>query len=288
MTVQEKAYAKINLYLDIVGRLPRGFHALETVMQTVSLYDDITVCAEPSEVPTVSLAASGDFSVPDGQDNLACRAAYLYMERAHCPMRVSLSLVKRIPVGAGLAGGSSDAAAVLRAMNRINNGFFSSEELLFLCEELGSDVPFCFVGHTCLCRGRGENMEKLSPPPSFFAVLFTGGEYVSTPAAFSKLDALCGDFSTDEAHGDLSAFLQALSSGELSAVASSTYNIFEQAVLPECPMANAALLALKESGALVARMSGSGSAVFGLFDCEERAKKGAEALGSAARVVRPL
>ncbi len=288
MTVKEKAYAKINLYLDVVGRLPNGFHAIETVMQTVSLCDEVTVTATPSDTPSVTLTVSGDFSVPTGKENLACRAAYLYMERAACPMRVSVSLVKRIPVGAGLAGGSSDAAAVLRAMNRINNGFFSTEVLLSLCEELGSDVPFCLVGQTRLCCGRGEKMKKLSPPPPFFATLFTGGESVSTPASFSKLDTLYGGFEEEEKHGDLPSFLTALASGDLSAMASSAYNIFENSVLSDCPLAKEALLTLGKNGALVARMSGSGSAVFGIFDTEEGAKNAAKRLGKHACTVQPL
>lgn len=288
MTVKEKAYAKINLYLDVVGRLPNGFHALETVMQAVSLYDELTVTAEPFDTPSVTLTVSGDFSVPAGADNLACRAACLYMERAARPMRVSISLVKRIPVGAGLAGGSSDAAAVLRAMNRLNNDLLSNEELLLLCEALGSDVPFCFVGQTHLCLGRGEKMQKLSPPPPFFAVLFTGGEAVSTPVSFSKLDTLYGGFEAEERHGDLPSFLHALSSGDLLAMASSTYNIFEHSVLSDCPLAKEALLTLRECGALVARMSGSGSAIFAVFATEAKAKRAAKRLGDRACVVRPI
>lgn len=288
MTVKEKAYAKINLYLDIVGRLPHGFHAIETVMQTVSLYDGVTVTAIPSDIPSVTLTASGDFAVPTGKENLACRAAYLYMERAHCPMQVHISLVKRIPVGAGLAGGSSDAAAVLRALNRIQNGFFSTEGLLMLCEELGSDVPFCLLGHTSLCRGRGEKMERLSSPPPFFAVLSTNGEYVSTPTSFARMDALYGDFLREEKHGNLQGFLAALSSGDLFALTASTYNIFEDPVLDACPRAKRALLSLTERGALCARMSGSGSAVFGIFDSEEAAKRAKAALGDGADIVQPV
>lgn len=288
MTVKEKAYAKINLYLDIVGRLPHGFHAIETVMQTVSLYDDVTVTATPSQSPSVTLTATGDFFVPTGKENLACRAAYLYMERAERPMRVCIALHKRIPVGAGLAGGSSDAAAVLRALNRIQNGFFAAERLLALCEELGSDVPFCLLGHTCLCRGRGEKMKKLSPPPPFFAVLFTGGEYVSTPASFSKLDTLYKDFSGEEKHGDLSGFLSTLASGDLRAMAEATFNLFEEGVLDACPRAKAAFQCLSENGALAVRMSGSGSAVFGLFDTLAVAERAREALGEGACVVQPV
>ncbi len=288
MTVNERAYAKINLYLDIVGRLPHGFHALETVMQTVSLYDSVRVTATPSDVASVTLTASGDFSVPCGKENLACRAAYLFMERGLCPMKVHITLKKRIPVGAGLAGGSSDAAAVLRALNRIRKGLFTTERLLSFCEELGSDVPFCLLGHTRLCRGRGERMEKLPSPPPFFAVLVTGGEYVRTPASFARLDTLYGDFAVEEKHGDLAGFLSALSSGDLAAMAASTYNIFEEPVLSDCPRARGALTALSKGGALCARMSGSGSAVFGIFDSEAAAERAREALGMGACLVQPI
>ncbi len=288
MTVNEKAYAKINLYLDIVGRLPGGFHALETVMQTVTLCDSLSLTAEPAPTPSVTLSATGDFYVPAGKENLAVRAALLYMERALCPMKVSISLVKRIPVGGGLAGGSSDAAAVLRALNRINRRRFTTEKLLALAEELGSDVPFCLLGHTCLCRGRGEIMEKLPPPPPFYAVLYTGGEYVSTPASFASLDEAYGGFADGGPHSNLPAFLDAMGSCDLHRLAEKAYNIFEEPVLEKCPKAKAALLSLRQSGALTAMMSGSGSTVFGIFEDGAAAERACASLGEKAVLVTPI
>jgi 4-diphosphocytidyl-2-C-methyl-D-erythritol kinase len=279
--VYERAYAKINLYLDVTGRDGDGYHTLRSVMQTVGLYDGITVDAVAAAAPSVSLSVRGRYRVPIGEGNLAHRAAMTYMEAAAVPMRVHIYMEKHIPVAAGLGGGSADAAAVLRAMNRIAGNRLTGARLLTLAATLGSDVPFCLLGHTRLCEGRGERMRALPPVPQIPLVILPSTERVSTPAAYAALDAAYGNFETVGEHGDLDAMLSALGRGT-SAVAPALYNIFEDAVLPTCPIAAANRRALLTHGAAAAMMSGSGPTVFGLFTDEGDARCAAAALGNAA------
>ena len=282
MRVYERAYAKINLYLDVTGVGGDGFHTLRSVMQTVGLYDGVTVDTAPSAVPSVSVSVRGRYRVPVGEGNLAHRAAMLYMEEAALPMRVHVHLEKHIPVAAGLGGGSADAAAVLRAMNRTAKGRLTTSRLLELAAKLGSDVPFCLLGHTRLCEGRGELMRPLPACPPLPIVILPSPERVSTPAAYAALDAAYGGFVPPSEHADLAAVWAALEKGDADALAASLYNIFEDVILPTVPIAadnRARLLAL---GARVALMSGSGPTVFGIFDSTEAADAAAETLGNGA------
>ena len=281
MRVYERAYAKINLYLDVTGRGEDGFHTLRSVMQTVGLYDAVTVEATPAAEPSVSLSVKGRYRVPVGEGNLCHRAALAYMEAAASPMRVHIYLDKHIPVAAGLGGGSADAAAVLRALNRITGRRLAVSRLLSLAAALGSDVPFCLLGHTRLCEGRGEAMQVLTPCPAIPTVIVPSPERVSTPAAYAALDAAFGGFAVSSEHGDLSAMLTSLAARSADGVASSLYNIFEEVILPTCPVAaehRARLLAL---GADAALMSGSGPTVFGFFADRARAEAAARELPHA-------
>ncbi len=280
MRVFEKAYAKLNLYLDVMRRTDDGFHALESVMQTVSLYDGVTVEATPAEAPSVSFSVHGRYYVPVGEGNLCHRAAMLYMREAAMPMQVKIHLEKRIPVAAGLGGGSADAAAVLRALNRLAGQRFTTPRLLSLAAALGSDVPFCLLGHTRLCGGRGEQMQVLTPAPRIPLVIVPSPERVSTPAAFSLLDEHFGNFSTPRAHGDLAAMLAALTARSRQALGAALYNVFEEVILPRCPIASEHRRRLLECGAEAALMSGSGATVFGIFEKEAEATAAAQAIGA--------
>ena len=281
MRVYERAYAKINLYLDVTGREADGFHSLRSVMQTVGLYDAVTVEATPAAEPTVSLSVKGRYRVPVGEGNLCHRAALAYMEAAASPMRVHIYLDKHIPVAAGLGGGSADAAAVLRALNRITGRRLAASRLLSLAAALGSDVPFCLLGHTRLCEGRGERMQVLTPCPAIPTVIVPSPERVSTPAAYGALDAAFGDFAAPAEHGDLTAMLSALSARSAAGVASSLYNIFESVILPTCPAATEHRERLLALGADAALMSGSGPTVFGFFADRARAEAAARELPHA-------
>ena len=264
MTVHEKAYAKINLHLNVTAKRQDGFHDIETVMQTISLCDELAVSLVPSDRADVHLSICGA-DLPTNSGNIVTRAAELYLARSGKVGRVDISLVKRIPVAAGLAGGSADAAAILRALNRLFNSYFSESELLSLAAELGSDVPFCLLGGRAVCRGRGELIEPLASPTNHhFVIAISDGEQVSTPAAFRALDEMYSDFD-----GSIKSDAPALT--EL-------YNIFEDAVFKTCFKAEALKKRMIELGATVSLMSGSGPSVFGLFEDESTAKAAADAI----------
>ena len=179
--VKENAYAKINLYLDVVGKRSDGFHDIETVMHTVSLSDVLTVEVAPSREASVSMQIEGERRLPTDDKNIAVKAAKLYLSRAGIADRVKITLSKNIPVAAGLAGGSADAAATLRALNRLYNRRFTDKMILSLASELGSDVPYCVNGGTALCRGRGELIERLPElSGNYFVIGVAESEHVST------------------------------------------------------------------------------------------------------------
>ena len=264
MTVYEKAYAKINLHLNVTAKRQDGFHDIETVMQTVSLCDELAVSLSPSDRAEAHLSVCGA-DLPTDRGNIALRAAELYLARSGKVGRVDISLVKRIPVAAGLAGGSADAAATLRALNRLFNSYFSESELLALAAELGSDVPFCLLCGRAVCRGRGEQIEPIASPTDLhFVIAVADGEQVSTPAAYRALDDMYSDFDGSVKH----------ETPDLTKL----YNIFENAVLPTCSKAEMLKERMIKLGATASLMSGSGPSIFGIFDSEFSAKAAAEAI----------
>lgn len=292
MTSQkEHAYAKMNLYLDIEGIRDDGFHSIVTVMHTVSLCDDITVSVAPSRGVGVSMQIEGSHRLPTDGKNLAARAAMLYLERIGEHACVKIKLRKRIPIAAGLAGGSSDAAAVLRAMNRIYKRALSERALLSLAAELGSDVPYCVKGKTALCRGRGEDMTPLCSSLSLHTVIAVADEHISTPWAYRELDRIYSSFDGSVPHGkqNTDSLISDIARGALSP--SELYNIFEDAILPSCGGASDIKAKLLERGAYAALMSGSGPSVFGLFADEHSARECAaylSGLGYTAHYARSV
>ena len=263
MTVKECACAKVNLFLDVTARRADGFHDIKSVMHSVSLCDYLTISAEKAEKTTVVLTANID-GLSVGEDNLICRAARSYLTRFSINAKVNITLEKHIPIGAGLGGGSTDAAATLRGLRRIF-GLGSDSELLTICESLGSDVPFCFMGGTAICTGRGERMEKLGSPDYHF-VIAIGEERISTPKAYSALDKKYKDFALDgyTPREDVSCL----------------YNIFES-VTDIDDVRNIKEIMTK-NGAEAVLMSGSGPSVFGIFESEDVACVACEALKSAS------
>lgn len=277
--VKERANAKINLFLDVVSRRDDGFHDIKTVMHSVSLYDDITVSYIPAKSTSVRMTVYGAKYLPTDEKNLAVKAALLYLKRAGITASVEIKLEKRIPVAAGLAGGSSDAAAVLRAMNRLTGKLFSERILYKLAEELGSDIPYCLYGKTALCEGRGEIITKLPDILDLNVVIAISSERVSTPNAYSKLDELYSNFDGSRSTGGEEAFLKFNSqiSGEALS-GDCLFNVFEDAVLSECVGAASIKKRLVELGASGVLMSGSGPSVFGIFKTPEAALFAAQSL----------
>ena len=278
--VKEPAYAKINLYLDVAGKRPDGFHDIETVMHTVSLCDEITIEVASSREGAVSLHIEGGRRLPTDERNIAVKAARLYLSHAGINDSVRITLSKNIPVAAGLAGGSADAAATLRALNRIYNKHFTDRMLLSLAAELGSDVPYCVRGGTALCRGRGELIERLPDlSENYFVIAVAEGEHVSTPTAYAALDALYSDFDGSVSRnneGLLDKLLGGIRKRTLNT--SGLFNVFEPAILRDCAGARGLKLKMIELGAKASLMSGSGPSVFGVFDTENEAKRAAREL----------
>ncbi len=287
------AYAKINLYLDVLGCRTDGFHELLTVMHTLSLHDDVQVSYTPAVTRRISLRVSGA-DLPTDRSNLVFRAAEAFLDRTGINGYFRIFVKKRIPISAGLAGGSADAAATLRALNLVTDGPLDSAALLDIAATLGSDVPFCLVGGTQICRGRGEKMEPLSCCRRLYAVVVKGEESVSTPHAFAMMDGHYSRFDGSVPHGgDFPALLSAVSGAYLADAPHTLYNAFEPVTLPTCPAAATLRTRLLELGAYAAHMSGSGPSVFGLFRTLREARAAAAALGAGAYVAtsatpRPL
>ena len=184
--VREAAWAKLNLSLDVLGTRPDGFHDLRMIMQSVDLHDDVTVTLDDTGT---CRAETNRSYLPCGADNVAVRAAQVFLERAGLKCGVHIRLHKRIPVCAGLGGGSSDAAAVLRALNRLTGAGFTCAQLEELGALVGSDVPYCVAGGTMLAEGRGERLTPVTPMPHLPVVICKPDFPISTPELFRRVDA---------------------------------------------------------------------------------------------------
>lgn len=266
-TIKEKANAKINLYLDVLSKREDGFHDIRTVMHSVTFGDVVTVTVAPANETVVTMSVEGNRFLPTDGRNLAVRAAHLFLERAKITASVDITLVKRIPVAAGLAGGSSDAAAVLRALNKLYGRIFAIPMLNEIAAELGSDVVYCLYGRCALCEGRGEIMTRLNVDLPGYVVIAIGNEHMSTPTAYKSLDTLYSDFDGTSRTGGEASFARLMPAlREKNIDPEGLFNVFEAAVLPMCPTAANIRKRLVELGARCALMSGSGPSVFGIFD----------------------
>lgn len=256
-TAREAAWAKLNLSLDVLGTRPDGFHDLRMIMQSVDLHDDVTVTLDGTGV---CRAETNRSYLPCGADQCGrargagvSRARGAYLRRAH-------RLHKRIPVCAGLGGGSSDAAAVLRALNRLTGAGFSRAQLEELGALVGSDVPYCVAGGTMLAEGRGERLTPVTPMPRLPVVICKPDFPISTPELFRRVDAR-----TSRCRPDTEGICAALADGDMPKLARRMYNVFEDVLTRREGEIAAIKSRLLDGGALGAVMSGTGSAVFGLF-----------------------
>lgn len=266
ISVKEYAYAKINLYLDVLSKREDGFHDIKTVMHTVSLRDEITVSVNPSSKTRVSLGIIGNSKLPTDSRNLAVKAAELFLSATLITAEVDIRLVKKIPVSAGLAGGSTDAATVLRALNKAFKRPLTDKRLSELARELGSDVPYCLLGGTALCLGRGEKIERLPERLRLHLVIAVADEYVSTPTAYAELDNLYDDFKatrTDRSAECFASIYSSVTEGILKST--ELFNIFEKAIFETCSVAESIKGDMLRLGATHSLMSGSGPSVYGIF-----------------------
>lgn len=270
-SINEKAYAKLNISLDVTNKRADGFHDMVMVMQSVSLADD--VCVTLNDTGTVRAKTSFSY-IPGDERNLAVKAAKRYLsEIGDSEHGAIIEIKKHIPVGAGMGGGSSDAAAVLRAMNKLFNRALSPEKLVEISGDVGSDVPFCVVGGTALAEGRGERLAPLPPLPPCALVILKPDFSISTPELFKKLDT-----QKTHHHPDTAGIIEALHAGELLPLCRRIFNVFE--TVDDRRMREEAELksALLDEGALGAVMTGTGSAVFGIFPDEAEAGRACRAL----------
>ena len=281
----ELAYAKINLYLNVTARRSDGFHEIESVMQTIDLADILHFDLTPADKKEVLLSFSSPCDLPTDEKNLIVRAANAFLLACGENARIEILLEKNIPMAGGLAGGSADAAATLRALDVLLPGRLTKAALLEIAAELGSDVPFCLLGGRALCYGRGEETVALPIKQKRFGILANTDETSSTPAAYGALDKMYNNFDQSiRLPMDLGArnCLGALLKGEMPPF----YNIFEDAVFPLCPKAEAAKALLEKMGAEAVLMSGSGPSVFALAEdaalCEKM-RSALTAKGYAAR-----
>ncbi len=272
------ARAKINLTLDILRRREDGYHDMQMVMQSVTLADRLTVTpARGAE----GQAASDLRFLPTGNKNLAQVAAAAFREAVGLGGEVDVDIQKRVPVCAGLAGGSADAAAVLRAMNRLSGAGLSPDRLAEIGARAGSDVPFCVLGGTALAEGRGERLTPLPPLPPCRIVICKPPFSVSTPQLFRRVNVR-----KIVRRPDTAGVVAALEAGDLAGVARRMYNVFEDVMEPRRYAEISSIKAeLIDCGALGASMSGSGPSVFGLFDSEAAAREALARLRDSYRDV---
>jgi len=267
------ASAKLNLSLDVLRRTPDGYHDLRMVMQSVEFGDDLEI----------ELTTDGSFSIEPGQRylpaddrNLAVRAAKAFLRNSG--LGASIRTVKRTPVCAGMGGGSSDAAAVLRALNCLTGAGKTPEELCALGGKIGSDVPFCVLGGTMLAEGRGERLTPLPPLPDCAIVICKPPFAISTPELFARIDRR-----KSRLRPDTNGLTAALAAGDLPGTARRMFNVFEDVL----DRRQSDILSIKSQlldlGALGAAMTGTGSAVFGVFDDEAAAQSALGALAAQYR-----
>lgn len=271
-TVTRKAYAKINLGLDVVGVREDGYHLLRMIMQQIDLFDTLTftVVNEQGTGKIILIDESG--LSPAGEDNLICRAIRKMMNRYDLHADVEVQLTKRIPLAAGLAGGSTDAAAAFRAVRDLLAPQVSDRELMELGVQLGADIPYCIAGGTRLSEGIGEILTELPPMPDCAVVLIKPEASASTAQVYRAVDAI-GEYH----HPDIDGQIAALNAGDLPGLARRCENVLELVTGAELPLIGSIEKLLMEQGAMAARMSGSGPTVFGIFENRPDAERAVEA-----------
>ena len=263
--IKLKARAKINLGLDVVRKREDGYHEVRMIMQMINLYDKITLRQRTEPGITVSTNLS---YLPVNEDNLVYRAAKLLMDEFQVSGGLEIVLQKYIPVAAGMAGGSSDAAAVMVGVNRMFHLGLSKKQLMERGVKIGADVPFCIMRGTALAEGIGEKLTTLPAMPHCSLVIAKPKVHVSTKFVYSNLKA---DEITE--HPDIDGQVQALRDNDLEQIVAKMENVLETVTIPAYPVINKIKQTMIRHGAMGAMMSGSGPTVFGVFEREEQAKE---------------
>lgn len=265
-----QAFAKINLGLDVLGKREDGYHEVRMIMQTIRMYDQLDM--RKSVEPGIHLTTNKKY-IPVDENNLVWRAAKLMMDTCEIIEGVSIHLHKVIPVAAGMAGGSSDAAATLVGMNRLFHCGLSKEKLMELGVQIGADVPYCVLRGTALAEGIGEKLTVLPPMPDCWILIGKPGISVSTKYVYTTLD-----LNTDTVHPDIDGMKKALEDGNLYGITERMGNVLQDVTIPAYPEVERIKEQMKTLGAVNAMMSGSGPTVFGIFDNEEKAQEACQKL----------
>lgn len=266
-TLNINAYAKINLTLDVIRKLESGYHEIESVKQQLRLNDKITLRTLNERRIIINFK-----EIPKEQ-NIVYKAATLLEKRFKPEKGVEITIKKNIPIGGGLAGGSADAAATLKGLNKLWNLGLKRKELIEIGKELGMDVPFCIFGKTALATGQGNILRRLRPIMEFSVVIINPGFRISTKQAYEKLDTE----KTGKRHGT-EEMVNAIEHQEKGQIIRNLHNDFEFSVIKEYPIISEIKKDIIKNGALNALMSGSGPTVFALFEDKEKAKKAYENL----------
>ena len=260
-----KAMAKVNLGLDVLRRRENGYHDVKMVMQTVNLYDTLTI-SKTENAQIIITTNTGE--LPLNEDNLIYKAAKLLSTHTGKEYGVKIHLDKQIPIAAGMAGGSTDAAATLLGLNALYDLGLNKEELAKIGVKIGADVPYCIYGGTCLSEGIGEVLTKLPDAPDCFVVIAKPGIGVSTKYVYENLH-----IETVKDHPDIDGMIDAIKADNLDGVAQKMENVLETVTIKRYPEIAVMKECLLENGAEYALMSGSGPTVFGIFKEEEKAKR---------------
>ena len=271
-----KAMAKVNLGLDVLRRRENGYHDVKMVMQTVNLYDTLTI-TKREDAQIVITTNAGE--LPLSEDNLIYKAARLLFEEKGKEYGASIHLDKQIPIAAGMAGGSTDAAATLLGLNELYEFGFDKEKLAHIGVKIGADVPYCIYGGTYLSEGIGEVLTKLPDAPDCFVVIAKPGIGVSTKYVYENLHV-----ETIKNHPDIDGMVDAIKAGNLDGVTAKMENILENVTIRRYPEIARMKACLEENGAKKALMSGSGPTVFGIFKEEEKAKTALDKLNETGLV----
>ncbi|MCM1089611.1 MAG: 4-(cytidine 5'-diphospho)-2-C-methyl-D-erythritol kinase [Butyrivibrio sp.] len=261
-TCVRKAYAKINLGLDVLGILPNGYHEVKMVMQTVDIWDELTFERTASGITI----ATNSEELPTNGDNLIYKAAALMIDELGIKGGVNIDLRKNIPIAAGMAGGSADAAAAMRGICELYGLQVEDKRLMELGVRIGADVPYCIMGGTALAEGIGERLTELPSPPDCWLVIAKPDINVSTKYVYERMDAV-GAYT----HPDIDGMITALKEGSLGGIVQRLGNVLERVTVEEYPIVDYIKNQLRASGALGALMSGSGPTVFGIFREREQA-----------------
>ena len=256
----EKAYGKINLGLDVIGRREDGYHLVKMIMQTVALHDVVTL--EKVSDGKISMTTN-DATLPVDEDNLCIKAANLLKEEFGFLEGVKIHLEKNIPVAAGMAGGSTDAAAVLKGLNHMFQLGLDSEGLMKRGLRLGADIPYCIMGGTALSEGIGEELTGISPMPEVSLLIAKPPVNVSTGKVYGALDAL-----TSYEHPDIDGMVKAIEEKDISKICDKMGNVLADVTMPMVPEVKELRDTMLDYGATGAMMTGSGPTVFGFFEDE--------------------